>query len=88
VDSLHFSAYRDAAKETLPMMDHGDTVTGRMSARHKSAPARGALADQLPARSGAMMQQGDAHGLQSWPQKFIRLVGGHRRPAPDRPAQN
>jgi hypothetical protein len=68
------------------MMDHGDIVAGKMSARHKSAPARGALADQQPARSGAMMQQGYDHGLQSWPQQFIRLVGGHRRPVPVQPA--
>lgn len=32
-------------------------------------------------RSGAMAQQA-GHGLQSWPQQFVRLIGGHRDPAP------
>lgn len=34
-----------------------------------------------PVRSVAMAQQ-VGQGLQSWPQQFVRLVGGHRGPAP------
>ena len=63
-------------------MEHDDVAAGEISPQRDSALAHGALADQARARCGAMMQQGCGQGLQSWPQQFIRLVGGHRRPAP------
>jgi hypothetical protein len=71
-------------------MEHGDIIVGDMSTPRDSAFARGALADHRPARCGAMMLQDCGHGVQSWPQQFIRLVGGHRCPAPVRavPARN
>jgi hypothetical protein len=66
----------------MPMMERGDIIAGEISTRRASAFAREALADHQPAYCGAMLQQGFGHGPQSWPQQFIRLVGGHRRPAP------
>jgi hypothetical protein len=63
-------------------MERGNAAAGETSPQRDSVLARGVLADQQPARCGAMMQQGYGHGLQSWPQQFVRLVGGHRRPAP------
>ncbi|HLG85210.1 MAG TPA: hypothetical protein VKY22_29790 [Bradyrhizobium sp.] len=63
-------------------MKDGDIAAGEISPQRDSAMALAALAGQGPARCGAMMQQGCGHALQSWPQQFIRLVGGHRRPAP------
>jgi hypothetical protein len=65
----------------MPIMDHGDIVAGETPSQRNSTFAGAQLANQ-PARCGAMMQQRDGHGLQSWPQQLIRLVGGHRRPAP------
>ena len=61
-------------------MECGDIVAGERSVQRESTLARGAQADREAARCGAMMQQGGGHGLQPWPQQFIRLVGGHRRP--------
>jgi hypothetical protein len=52
----------------------------------ESARRRGVLADGEPVRCGAMMQQDCGPGLQSWPQQFVRLVGGYHRPAPERTA--
>jgi hypothetical protein len=74
----------------MPIMEHGDSAAGEISPQRESALARSALADRGRVRSGAMMQQGCGHGLQSWPQQFVRLVGGHRRPAPVKsaPARN
>jgi hypothetical protein len=74
----------------MPIMNYGDITAGEISPQRDSAMAQSALADQAAARSGAMMQQGCGQGLQSWPQQFIRLVGGHRRPAPvqSAPAKN
>jgi hypothetical protein len=74
----------------MPIMEHGDIIAGEISTRRASAFARNALADQQPGPCGAMLQQGFGHGLQSWPQQFVRLVGGHRRPAPLKaaPVQN
>ena len=66
----------------MPIMKHGDIIAGETSPQHDSVLARGARAGREPVRCGAMMQQGGGHCLQSWPQQFIRLVGGHRRPAP------
>lgn len=63
-------------------MEHGDIVADETSPQRDPAFARVMLADHQPAPCGAMMQQGCGPGLQSWPQQFIRLVGGHRRPAP------
>ena len=63
-------------------MDHGDIVAGKISPQRDSALARGASAAPRLVPCGAMMQQCGGQGLQSWPQQFIRLVGGHRRPAP------
>ena len=50
----------------------------------KTSKQCGALKDGEPARCGAMMQQDCGPGLQSWPQQFVRLVGGYRCPAPER----
>ena len=63
-------------------MDRDDIVAGERLPQRGCALGGGVLADNRPARSGAMTQQRDGHGLQSWPQQFVRLVGGHRRPAP------
>jgi hypothetical protein len=80
---LYVSVLTEAGtKGRMPIMDYGDIAAGEISPQRDSALARGALAEQAPARSGAMMQQSCGQGLQSWPQQFIRLVGGHRRPAP------
>ena len=70
-----------ATKGRMPIMDHGDIGAGEISSRRNSTLSGVAVANQ-PARCGAMIKQRDDHGLQSWPQQFIRLVGGHRRPGP------
>jgi len=67
----------------MPIMDHGEIVAGEISPQ---TLADGTPANHLLAGCGAMLQQRDGHGLQSWPQQFIRLVGSHRRPAPVRSA--
>ena len=67
-------------------MEYGDIIAGDISTPRESAFARGALADLRPARCGAMMLQDCGHGVQSWPQQFIRLVGSHRSPVPERAA--
>jgi hypothetical protein len=74
----------------MPIMGHDDIIAWEIPTQRDPAFAAGAPADQQRACNGAMMQQGFGHGLQSWPQQFIRLVGGHRRPAPvqSTPVQN
>lgn len=68
-------------------MEHGYIVVSERPPQQDCALAAGALADHQGARCGAMMLQGCGHGLQPWPQQFIRLVGGHRRPMPVQPAR-
>jgi len=63
-------------------MGHGEAAAGKKLPQHNKALRYGAPADRESARCSAMMQQAAGHGPQSWPQQFIRLVGGYRRPAP------
>ncbi len=60
-------------------MENGDIVAGERDCAFTGA-AQGN--HQSGHCGGMMLQQRDGHGLQSWPQQFIRLVGGYRRPAP------
>lgn len=62
-------------------MDRGDTLADDESPRDPTE-ARDARSNDRPSRCGAMMQQRGGDGLQSSPQQFVRLVGGHRRPGP------
>ena len=71
-----------ATRGEMPIMDHGDIATGEISPQQDGAPTSSAQAERRAGCPGAMMQQGYGHALQSWPQQFIRLVGGHRHPAP------
>jgi hypothetical protein len=79
---LRFHAYRDRDEGETPIMDHGDIATGEILPQQDGAPTGSAQAVRRAGCPGAMMQQHCGHGLQSWPQQFIRLVGGHRHPAP------
>ena len=65
----------------MPIVDHGDIAKGDPSTRQGAPTCAGAALDQRTVLSGAMIQQREGHGLQSRPQQFVRLVGGHRRPA-------
>jgi hypothetical protein len=64
----------------MPMVDNGDIVMCDASPRQRSPANGGATLEHRPPQCGAMIQQGDGQSLQSWPQQFVRLVGGHRRP--------
>jgi hypothetical protein len=63
------------------MTDHGDIEIFGPSPRQSSPAYGSASPDQRPPLCGAMIQQSAGHGEQSRPQQFVRLVGGHRRPA-------
>jgi hypothetical protein len=63
-------------------MQHGDMISGEIPTPRACELAYGAPADHERTRCGAMILQDCGHGVQSWPQQFIRLVGGHCRPMP------
>jgi hypothetical protein len=79
---LTFLCLKEAAKR-MPMTDRGNIESDNTAPRRSSpACARLPAEDPPPALCGAMIQQREGHGVQSWPQQFIRLVGSHRRTAP------
>jgi hypothetical protein len=61
------------------MTDRGDIESDDTAPRKSSPACARGPAELRPAFCGAMIHQREGHGVHSWPQQFVRLVGGHRR---------